>query len=85
MILSAEDILSEYQIVDKQLSLLTTMRPEFADPIQEKLYEILCRDSCGIDTLVDQTGHDITIIMNALGSMEIEGIVGNTGGIYRIS
>lgn len=84
LVLSAEDILSEYQIVDKQLSLLTTMRPEFADPIQEKLYEILCRDSCNIDALADQTEYELTIIMNALGSMEIDGIVENSGGIYRI-
>jgi len=84
LILSADDILSEYQIVDKQLSLLTTMRPEFADEIQENLYEILCRDACGIDTLSDVTGYEITVIMNALGSMEIDGIVENSGGIYRV-
>jgi DNA processing protein len=85
LILSADDILSEYQIIDKQLSLLTTMRPDFADEIQEKLYEILCRDACDIDTLSDTTGYEITIIINALGAMEIEGIVDNSGGIYRIN
>lgn len=53
--MSAEDILSEYQIVDKQLSLLTTMRPDFADEIQENLYEILCRDSCNMESLVEIT------------------------------
>ncbi len=84
LILSADDILSEYQIVDKQLSLLTTMRPEFADEIQEKIYEILCRDSLVIDVLAEQTGYELTQIMNALGSMEIEGIVENSGGVYRI-
>jgi predicted Rossmann fold nucleotide-binding protein DprA/Smf involved in DNA uptake len=51
LILTADDILSEYQIVDRQLSLLTIMRPEFSDEIQEKLYEILCRDACSIDAL----------------------------------
>lgn len=55
LILSANDILSEYQLVDKQLSLLSTMRPDFTDKIQEKLYEILCRDCLTIDALVDQT------------------------------
>jgi predicted Rossmann fold nucleotide-binding protein DprA/Smf involved in DNA uptake len=60
------------------------MRPEFADEIQEKLYEILCRDACGIDSFADQTGYEITVIMNALGTMEIEGIVQNSGGIYRV-
>lgn len=84
LIMSADDILSEYQIVDKQLSLLTTLKPDFTDPIQENLYEILCRDSCGIDILVDQSGHEISLVMNALGSMEIEGIVENSGGIYRV-
>jgi len=84
LILSAEDILSEYQIVDKQLSLLTTMRPEFTDETQEKLYEILCRDASSIDTLSEYTQYDIAVVIHALGSMEIEGIVQNSGGLYRI-
>lgn len=61
------------------------MRPDFTDEIQEKLYEILCRDASTIDTLADQTGYEITILMNALGSMEIDGIVENSGGMYTIS
>ncbi len=84
LILSAEDILTEYQIVDKQLSLLTTMRPAFDDEIQEKLYEMLCRDASTIDALADQTGYEITLLMNALGSMEIDGIVENSGGMYQV-
>ncbi|MEI6711137.1 MAG: hypothetical protein WCK88_02650 [bacterium] len=61
------------------------MRPDFTDEIQEKLYEILCRDAATIDALADQTGCEITLIMNALGTMEIEGIVENSGGVYTIS
>lgn len=60
------------------------MRPDFADEIQEKLYEILCRDSCTMETLVEITGHNISLVMNALALMEIEGIIENSGGIYRI-
>ncbi len=44
LITEANDILSEYQIVDKQLSLLS-QKPSFSDPVQEALYEILCRDT----------------------------------------
>lgn len=85
LIMTSDDILSEYQIVDRQLSLLSTMKPDFADEIQEKLYEILCRDSLTIDALAEQTGYELTQIMNALGGMEIEGIVDNMGGVYRVS
>ncbi len=60
------------------------MRPDFSDKIQEKLYELLCRDVSTIDSLVDQTDYEITMVMNALGSMEIDGIVENSGGFYRI-
>lgn len=84
LILSAEDILSEYQIVDKQLSLLTTMKPDFTDEIQEKLYNLLCRDTATVDSLADQTGYEITSIINALGNMEIDGIIINIGGTYRV-
>jgi len=66
LILSANDILLEYQLVDKQLSLLSTMRPDFTDEIQEKLYEILCRDCLTIDALVDQTFYNLADVMNAL-------------------
>ncbi len=84
LITSAEDILSEYQVVDRQLSLLSTMRPDFADPVQESLYEILCRDSVDIDTLAGTLQFDSQTIMTALAMMEIEGIVTSTGGIYRV-
>lgn len=60
------------------------MKPDFSDEIQEKLYELLCRDMSTIDSLVEQTDYEISIIMNALGSMEIDGIVENSGGLYRI-
>ncbi len=84
LIVSAEDILVEYQIVDKQLSLLTTMKPDFTDEIQENLYEILCRDSCNMESLVEVTGYDISLVMNALALMEIEGILQSSGGMYRV-
>ena len=84
LITSAEDILSEYQVVDRQLSLLSTMRPDFADGTQESLYEILCRDSVDIDTLAQSLELDSQAIMTALAMMEIEGIVTSTGGVYRV-
>lgn len=84
LILSAEDILSEYQIVDKQLSLLSTLKPDFTDEIEEKLYDLLCLDSCTVDKLCDLTGYEISLIMNALGILEIEGIVVQHNGMYRI-
>jgi predicted Rossmann fold nucleotide-binding protein DprA/Smf involved in DNA uptake len=83
LIIGAEDILSEYQIVDKQMSLLAT-RPVFDDPLQAALYEILCMDSLGIDTLSDRLQNDTMTIINALATMEIEGIVSSSGGTYRI-
>jgi DNA processing protein len=84
LITSAEDILSEYQVVDRQLSLLSTMRPEFADPIHESLYEILCRDSVDIDTLAQTLQLDSQTVMMSLAMMEIEGIVTSSGGMYRV-
>jgi DNA processing protein len=84
LITSTEDILSEYQVVDRQLSLLSTMRPDFTDQIQESLYEILCRDSVDIDTLSQILQLDSQAIMTALAMMEIEGIVTSTGGVYRV-
>lgn len=83
LILSAEDILSEYQIVDKQLSLLSA-RPDFADPIHESVYEILCRDCVGIDTIADRLQSSTSVIMTALAMMEIDGIVESSGGVYRV-
>lgn len=83
LITSAEDILSEYQIVDKQMSMLST-RPDFDDPVCAELYDILCMDSLGIDTLTDKLGRDTTTIVNALALMEIEGHVTSSGGVYRI-
>lgn len=85
LITSAEDILSEYQIVDRQTSLLSTMRPDFADPVQESLYEILCRDSVDIDTLAQSLQLDSQTIMMSLAMMEIDGIVTSSGGVYRVS
>lgn len=84
LITSAEDILSEYQIVDRQTSLLSTMRPDFADPIHESLYEILCRDSVDIDTLSTTLQLDSQTIMMSLAMMEIDGIVTSSGGMYRV-
>ncbi len=83
LITEANDILGEYQIVDKQLSLLAH-KPTFSDPVQEALYELLCLDSLGIDTLSERLQVDTLSIMNALSLMEIEGIVASQGGIYRI-
>jgi predicted Rossmann fold nucleotide-binding protein DprA/Smf involved in DNA uptake len=79
----ADDILSEYQIVDKQMSLLST-RPEFSDPLHASIYEVLCMDSIGIDTLSDRLQEDTAIIVNALALMEIEGYITSSGGVYRV-
>jgi len=81
--MSADDILSEYQIVDKQMSLLST-RPAFDDPIHASLYEILCMDSLGIDALSEKLQEDMSIVVNALALMEIEGYITSSGGIYRV-
>lgn len=74
LITEANDILGEYQIVDKQLSLLSH-KPSFSDPIQEALYELLCRDALGIDTLAEKLQIETLVIMNALSLMEIDGII----------
>lgn len=44
LITTTSDILSEYQLVDKQMSLLS-QAPVFDDPLHARLYEILCMDS----------------------------------------
>ncbi len=79
LILSHEDILSEYEIVDKQLSMMTTMRPTFAHPIEESIYDILCLDSLGIDILAEKLNLDTQVLMTYLSSLEIEGIISNRG------
>jgi len=83
LILGTEDILSEYQIVDKQMSMLST-KPLFSDPLQDSLYELLCLDSMGIDGLTDRLQQDTTTIIKALALMEIEWHITSNGGIYRI-
>ncbi len=84
LITSTEDILCEYQIVDKQLSMLSTLKPTFSDPIHESIYDLLCRDALGIDTLVDRLQIDAQVLVNALSTLEIDGIVTSRGGVYRI-
>jgi DNA processing protein len=84
LITSSEDILSEYQIVDRQLSLLSTLKPDFTDPLHESLYEALCMDALGIDDLSEKLGIDTLSLMNALSIMEIEGHVTSSGGVYRV-
>ena len=84
LITSVDDILCEYQIVDKQLSMLSTLKPDFADPIHESIYDLLCRDTLGIDSLVDRLQIDAQTLVNALSMLEIEGIVTSRGGMYRI-
>jgi hypothetical protein len=66
LIQSTDDILAEYQIVDRQMSLLST-RPSFDDPVHAALYEILCMDSLGIDSLTEKLQQDTSTIINALG------------------
>lgn len=83
LITSSEDILSEYQIVDKQLSLLAN-RPVFEDPLHTSLYDILCTDSLSVDIIADKLQTDTTTIMTALALMEIDGIVTSSGGMYRV-
>lgn len=83
LITTTSDILSEYQIIDKQMSLLTS-KPLFSDPFQSALYEVLCMDSQGIDSLTDKLQSDPTTIINALAMMEIEGHVTAQGGLYRV-
>lgn len=83
LITSSEDILSEYQIVDKQMSLLS-QKPDFSDPLQEILYEMLCMDSLSIDVLSERLQHDTTTIVHALAMMEIDGFITSSGGMYRI-
>lgn len=83
LITSADDVLSEYQIVDRQISLLDN-RPVFEDALQNSLYEILCMDSMGIDALSEQLEQDMMTILNALSMMEIEGHVTSSGGLYRV-
>jgi len=61
------------------------MRPDFADPIHESLYEILCRDSVDIDTLAQSLQLDSQTVMMSLAMMEIDGIVTSSGGMYRVS
>lgn len=76
LVTEANDILSEYQIVDKQLSLLT-QKPIFSNALQESLYELLCMDALGIDSLSERLQVDTLSIMNALSLMEIDGIIGS--------
>lgn len=71
LITDAEDIMSEYQIVDRQMSLLSST-PIFADPVQTALYELLCRDSLGIDMIFEKLQLDTGAIMTALAMMEID-------------
>ena len=79
LILSHEDILNEYEIVDKQLSMMTTMKPTFAHPIEESIYDILCMDALGIDMLAEKLSLDTSSLMIHLSSLEIEGIITNRG------
>jgi len=83
LIMSTDDILAEYQIVDRQMSLLST-RPEFSDSLHASIYEVLCMDSLGIDTLSDRLQEDTAQVVNALALMEIEGYITSSGGVYRI-
>lgn len=78
LITSASDILSEYQIVDHQTSLLAN-RPAFTDPLQASLYDLLCMDSLGIDALTEKLQIDTTTLMNTLSMLEIEGHVSSSG------
>ena len=84
LILGHEDILSEYEIVDKQLSMMTTMKPTFAHPIEESIYDMLCLDSLGIDMLAEKLNLDMPALMLHLSSLEIDGIIASRGGIYSI-
>jgi predicted Rossmann fold nucleotide-binding protein DprA/Smf involved in DNA uptake len=63
---------------------LLSGRPDFSDPIQADIYELLCMDSLGIDSLSEKLELEATIIINALALMEIEGHVTASGGLYRI-
>jgi DNA processing protein len=85
LITSHEDILSEYQIVDKQLSMMTTLKPTFAHPIEESIYDILCLDSLWIDSLTQRLNLDTQTLMIHVSSLEIEGIITSSGGVYRIN
>jgi len=60
------------------MSLLSS-KPLFTDPLQTALYELLCMDSLGIDTLSEKLQNETTLIINALAMMEIEGIVASSG------
>ena len=84
LITGSEDILTEYQIVDRQTSLLLD-RPTFSDALQESIYECLCRDSLAIDIIAQKLDTDTSSIMNALAIMEIEGFLTSSGGIYRVA
>lgn len=74
LITTADDIFSEYQQADKQISLLDN-RPIFTDSLQNAIYDVLCMDSMGIDNLSEKLEQDMTLILNALAMMEIEGHV----------
>lgn len=76
LITHCDDILCEYQLVDKQLSMLSEM-PDFDDPIHTSIYDILCRDAQDIDALVDKLQLDTMTLLNALSMLEIEGVIAN--------
>lgn len=84
LIITAQDILNEYEIADQQLSLLAS-KPEFDDPLQATLYDILCRDTQSVDALVEIINQEAPTIINALAMMEIEGIVINVSGGWRVN
>jgi predicted Rossmann fold nucleotide-binding protein DprA/Smf involved in DNA uptake len=61
------------------------MKPIFAHPIEESIYDMLCLDSLGIDALSEKLNLDTQVLMIYLSSLEIEGIITSRGGLYSLN
>lgn len=76
LILSAMDILSEYEIVatgmkNKEMS----PAPKFDDPTEKSIYELLVLEALDISSIEDRLGEDISTIAFKLSMMEVRGII----------
>lgn len=86
LIMSAMDILSEYEIVTigtKNKERVNT--PKFDDSLEKSIYELLVLEVLDISSIEDKLGIDIATIAFKLSIMEVRGIIEMTiDGSYKV-
>jgi len=74
LITTSEDILVEYNIVNKS-NRNNNIKNIFADKIEEEIYNILISENFTINELINKIGLDTTTISLKISMMEIKKII----------